>query len=101
MKKSNKFSVCKKFADKKTFENKMIINKQVIRFSTTFKVETKQIFDELLEIKRNSIKSFKASKLKSVKNAIGKFQREQSKGSLKGFNFSIYFENQKIIVGRN
>lgn len=78
MKNSSSLSVVTTWTDSNnnTFENKMKIKGQTIHFRTTFRVETKEVFDKLLKIKKGHTTIFKKSEARVLNNALLKFQRE-------------------------
>lgn len=79
MKNSSSLSVVTTWTDSNnnTFENKMKIKGgQTIEFRTTFRVETKEVFDKLFEMKKGHSIIFKKDEARVLNNALLKFQRE-------------------------
>ena len=76
---SSSLSVVTTWTDgnQQTIENKMKIKGgQTIEFRTTFRVETKEVFDKLLEMKKGHTTIFKKDEARVLNNALLKFQRE-------------------------
>lgn len=102
----NKFDSCLSVtttwtdSNNKTIQNKMKVKGQTITFRTTFRVETKEVFDKLLGMKKGDYEKFKESKI--LTNALLKIQREKCKGKLTDFDFSIFKKRgkKKVMVGR-
>ena len=78
MKKSSSLSVVTTWTDNnnKTIQNKMKVKGQIIEFRTTFRVETKEVFDKLLDMKKGHTTIFKKDEARVLNNALLKFQRE-------------------------
>ena len=89
---------------KQTCNNTMKINGQTIVFRTTMKVQTKEMLDELINMKPKSCKFFKEKHMNSLNLAILKIKREQSKSKLIKFNFELIkdtgIENKILILRR-
>lgn len=104
MKKSSSLSVVTTWTDNnnKTIQNKMKVKGQIIEFRTTFRVETKEVFDKLLDMKKGHLILFKKDEAKVLQNALLKIQREQCKGKLTEYEFSSFKgpKKGKIFVGR-
>lgn len=75
---SSSLSVVTTWTDgnQQTIENKMKIKGQTIYFRTTFRVETKEVFDKLLQMKKGHSILFKKDEARVLNNALLKFQRE-------------------------
>ena len=105
MKNSNVLSVNQSWTDaaKKADNNQMKVKGQTIVFRTTFKVETMEVLQKLLEMKKGHYIAFKKDEARIVNNALLKIGREQCKGLLTNFNFIILkgqMKKNKVMVGR-
>ena len=103
MKKFNYLSVVATWSDGngKTIQNKMKVKGQIIEFRNTFRVETKEILDKLLEMKKGRMVLFKKKEKQILQNALLKIQRERCKGKLTDYQFTIFKgEKKEIFVGR-
>jgi hypothetical protein len=104
MKNSNVLSVNQSWTDaaKKADNNQMKVKGQTIVFRTTFKVETMEVLQKLLEMKKGHYIAFKKDEARIVNNALLKIGREQSCNKLTSFNFIILkgLKKKKLIVGR-
>jgi hypothetical protein len=81
--------------NKKTIENKMKIKGQTIQFRTTFRVETKEVLDKLLQMKRGYVLMFKKEEAKLLNNALLKIEREQCHNRLSEYSFLVYSKGLK------
>jgi hypothetical protein len=81
--------------NKKTIENKMKIKGQTIQFRTTFRVETKEVLDKLLQMKRGYVLMFKKEEAKLLNNALLKIEREQCHHRLLEYSFLVYSKGLK------
>lgn len=88
-------------SSEKTANNKMKIKADKITFRNTFRIETKEVFDKLISMKRKSIKALKVEQ-RVINNALLKIQREQCYGKLTEYQFATYKEEgkKKIFVVR-
>jgi aromatic ring-opening dioxygenase LigB subunit len=97
-------SVTTKWTDKnqQTENNVMIINNQKIVFRSTFRVQTKEMLDELFSMKRRTCRVFKEKYLKDLNLAILKIKREQNNFKLLNFDFELFKESEenKILIIR-
>jgi hypothetical protein len=75
---------------KKADNNQMKIKGQTIIFRTTFKVETMEIFQKLLEMKKGRYIFFHENEAKVLTNAFLKIEREQSYGRLMDYYYTYY-----------
>jgi hypothetical protein len=99
---SSSLSVATTWTDenKMTIENKMKVKGQTIEFRTTFRVETKEVFDKLLNMKRGHCILFKEQEARVLNNALLKFQREYA---LSHYTFSVFkkgLTKGRVLVGR-
>ena len=88
-------------ADKMTSNNIMNVNGELIKFSTTFKVETKEVFDKLINLKKGRMILFQKEESKVVNNALLKIEREQCHNRLLGYSFLVYenaFEDKVLVI---
>lgn len=87
----------------KTANNFMKVKGETIRFNSTFRVETKEMLDELLNMKKSTIRVFKKKHIRVINLALMKIQREQCNYKLLSFNFEIFKEGyggNKVVVIR-
>jgi hypothetical protein len=87
---------------KKADKNEMKIKGQTIIFRTTFKVETMEVLQKLLEMKKGRYVFFKESEARDLNNAFLKIEREQCYGKLMGYSFLVFKADQggNVMVGR-
>jgi hypothetical protein len=88
---------------KKTENNRMKVKGQTIVFRSTFKVETMEVLQKLLEMKKGHYIAFKESEAKILNNAFLKIEREQCYNRLIHYSFSVFkaeLGKGKIMVGR-
>jgi hypothetical protein len=106
MKNTNILSNTTLWADENnlTIENKMKVKSDTIPFRNTFRVETKEVFDKLIQMKKGHWILFKQDEARVLNNALLKIQREQFNNRLQGYHF-VVFKNElkkgRVMVGRS
>lgn len=98
----NSLSVVTSWSDSNnmTIENKMKIKGQTIPFRNTFRVETKEVFDKLVNMKKGHCILFKEEEARVLQNALLKFQRECA---LSYYQFQVFkkgLTKGRVMVGR-
>jgi hypothetical protein len=88
---------------KKADNNQMKLKNQTIHFRTTFKVETMEVLQKLLEMKKGRYIFFQEAEAKVLNNAFLKIEREQCYGKLMDYSFSVFKADQggNVMVGRD
>lgn len=97
MKNSNVLSTTTLWVDSNnlTIENKMKVKSDTIPFRNTFRVETKEVFDKLIQMKRGHCILFKEEEARVLNNALLKVQREQFNYRLLGYEYMVFKKGLK------
>jgi len=82
-------------ADKKTSNNIMNVKGVKIKFNSTFKVETFEVLNKLLKMKKGHVLIFKKEEAKILNNALLKIEREQCYNRLTEYTFLVYSKGMK------